>query len=517
MKKSNLIISFFAIFLLFISALIFSTTNYINDNFANQNIDEMIFYLQNGANGASKEVFISAIKTSLIPLLLLFSFLSMPIMRIKKRTNIIEVKIRSRKIKMHIFPVKVFYKFRLIYALIFLLISLINCYFLLEIDNYIKRIMDNSTLMDDNYVSGTDISLKFPKEKRNLIILYCESLENSLINKEKGGGWEYSVIPELESVASKNINFSNTDKIGGAYPVTGTGWTVGGLVATTSGIPLNIPINGNEYTSSGHFLSGAYTLGDVLKKEGYNLEFMVGSDANFGGRKNFYSKHGNYKIFDLNTAIKEGKMLENENVWWGYDDTHLFNWAKEEISSLASSEKPFSFSFLTANTHFPDGYLESDAEKNFNSQYENVYSYSSKQIDEFVTWLKEQKYYKNTTLVIIGDHLSMQPKDFFPLHNYKGYNRTIYNAFINSAVVPTNSKNRTFTSLDMYPTMLASIGVEIEGNRLGLGTNLFSERKTLVEKLGLSYVDNELAKKSNFYNKYILKDDYLNLLKKANQ
>ena len=52
--------------------------------------------------------------------------------------------------------------------------------------------------------------------------------------------------------------------------------------------------------------------------------------------------------------------------------------------------------------------------------------------------------------------------------------------------------------------MLASIGVEIEGNRLGLGVNLFSEEKTNFEKYGTEYVNGELKKNSNFYNYYIL-------------
>lgn len=38
--------------------------------------------------------------------------------------------------------------------------------------------------------------------------------------------------------------------------------------------------------------------------------------------------------------------------------------------------------------------------------------------------------------------------------------------------------------MDLFPTMLASLGVQIEGNRLGLGTNLFSDKKTLMKELG---------------------------------
>lgn len=43
------------------------------------------------------------------------------------------------------------------------------------------------------------------------------------------------------------------------------------------------------------------------------------------------------------------------------------------------------------------------------------------------------------------------------------------------------------------------MGVDINGNKLGLGVNMFSEEKTLAEKYSFSYVDKELQKKSNFY------------------
>jgi phosphoglycerol transferase len=152
---------------------------------------------------------------------------------------------------------KFLYKYRLGYALLMLFLSIIVCYRLLGINEFYSRLTNYSTIIDDNYVSGTDISLIFPDEKRNLIILYLESAENTFMNKEAGGGWNYSVIPELENNALENTNFSNTDKIGGPLPIAGTGWTVGGLVATTSGIPLKIPVNGNNYTSSDKFLAGA--------------------------------------------------------------------------------------------------------------------------------------------------------------------------------------------------------------------------------------------------------------------
>ena len=61
--------------------------------------------------------------------------------------------------------------------------------------------------------------------------------------------------------------------------------------------------------------------------------------------------------------------------------------------------------------------------------------------------------------------------------------------------------------LDYFPTTLAALGAEIDGNRLGLGTNLFSYEQTLVERFGLSTVDDELEKKSRFMEKMEKQDE----------
>ena len=234
---------------------------------------------------------------------------------------------------------------------------------------------------------------------------------------------------------------------------------------------------------------------------------MMGSDGNFGGRTQYFTTNGNYKIFDVNYAIENNYMKEEDKVWWGFEDDKLFEWSKEEILNLAYQNNPFNYIMLTADTHFYDGFLSEKAELKHDSQYENVHNYSSKCVSEFIDWLKAQDFYDNTTIVIVGDHLGMQTS-FYVDRIDNNYVRTVFNTIINSALPDVNSKNRIFTTLDMYPTILASLGIEIEGNKLGLGTNLFSGEPTLAEKFGIDYLNSELRKNSEFYNNYILGEDY---------
>ena len=84
------------------------------------------------------------------------------------------------------------------------------------------------------------------------------------------------------------------------------------------------------------------------------------------------------------------------------------------------------------------------------------------------------------------------------------YTRTVYNCFINSAAVPLREKNRKFGTFDLFPTTLAALGVEIDGERLALGTNLFSSRETWTEQFGYEYLSEELQKQSDFYDAEML-------------
>lgn len=61
--------------------------------------------------------------------------------------------------------------------------------------------------------------------------------------------------------------------------------------------------------------------------------------------------------------------------------------------------------------------------------------------------------------------------------------------------------------MDIYPTIIESLGAQIDGHRLGLGTSLYSEQPTLIEVLGLEELNKQMSAKSDFYEKVILNGD----------
>mgnify|MGYP002538828124 CR=1 FL=1 len=363
-----------------------------------------------------------------------------------------------------------------------------------EIFDYLKYQFQESSFIEDNYVFPKKVKMTFPDKKRNLIYIYLESMESTYMDIKNGGGYEVNYIPQLTKIANNNISFSNTDAFGGAYTAGATGWTIGAMVAHSSGLPLKSPFSGNLlYNYYEQILPGAYTLGEILHDNGYNNYIMFGSDATFAGRDIYYKNHGQYKIYDYYTAIEDGVIDDDYFVFWGYEDEKLFSYAKRELKKISKNKEPFNFTLLTVDTHAMDGYTSDFCKNEYDNKYLNSIACSSYQVNNFISWIKKQDFYKDTTIVLVGDHLSMNNYSFnnLPAH----YNRTVYNAFINTNVKPINEKERIFSTMDFFPTTLASLGVYIDGDRLGLGTNLFSDKHTLLEEYNYSYVNTELNKK----------------------
>lgn len=184
----------------------------------------------------------------------------------------------------------------------------------------------------------------------------------------------------------------------------------------------------------------------------------------------------------------------------------MYDFARREVTNLANSGQPFNFTMLTVDTHFEDGYVcDLCQDEHPGNQYANVMSCASRQVVDFVNWLKAQPFYENTTIVIVGDHLTMDSD--FCQDVPEDYTRGVYNTIINAPIVPVNQKNRMATTMDMFPTTIAALGAQIEGDRLGLGTNLFSAEPALAEKVGMDTLNKEIRKRSIFYEQIAGKEN----------
>ncbi len=472
--------------ILFALLLFFSASWYIK-HYGNTGFDSVLFTLFSNLGGVSKGLIISFCLESVLPMVLIGAVLIFLVYGLNiKKAWFKKVKFWHKAV------------LSLMLAVLFFILAGTK----VNVFGYIQKIALQTTLYEDYFVEPSCDIVRFPEKKRNLIYIFLESMETTYMSQEEGGARPKNVIPELTKLAVENVSFSDSETLGGFLTPSGTGWTVAGMVAQTSGVPLKGSagvLENNEYGKD-NFLPGVTSLSDILHENGYQQALIVGSDASYANRDVYFKQHKTDRIYDYFSAQEEGVIDKGYYVWWGMEDEYLFDYAKDKIRELSKGKEPFACTLLTADTHFPEGFKCEQCEDKFSEQYDNVLSCASRQVADFIRWLKQQSFYDNTTIVICGDHLSMD-NQYVERNVQKDYQRKVYNCFINSAKESANYQNRIFTSLDIFPTTLAAMGCEIKGERLGLGTNLFSEKSTIAEEIGYEEFDHKLLYSSNYYIK----------------
>ena len=336
-----------------------------------------------------------------------------------------------------------------------------------------------------------------PAEKPNVIWLVLESMETTYASREEGGIQDANYMPNLTRLAKENISFSNTEKLGGLHTTNNTNWTMAALFAGTSGLPFGFPVDQNSMNKYTEFAPDIAAMGDILKRDGYVNEFLCGSDAAYGGRALYFRDHGAYEIYDLFRARENGDIPKDYYVFWGFEDRHLFRIAKQELTRLYEAGQPFNLTMLTVDAHHLGGYTCEECGNEYPERTANVIACTDRQVGEFIEWCKTQPFWDSTVIVITGDHPRM---DTLLTEGVDYQDRTIYNCFLNARKAPEGgTENRTAVMMDLYPTMLGAMGYTIEGNRLGLGTDLFSGEKTLAEEMGYEELNEEVSKYSEYF------------------
>ena len=472
-KMAILLVTFF-------SVVVAAGIVWMMNEWGNVNIDEILYHLRAPKQGTDSAIIVGAVTSILVPTIIVTA--------------------------LAVFVTSVWKKKKQLYGYVIMggsvcaaIGSIAYAWNKLDIGTYIDNLSEYNSFIDDNYVYPSSVELKFPEQKRNLIYIFLESMETTYADRASGGAWDENLIPNLTQYALEYENFNgDSEVLNGGVVLNKTTYTMGGMYAESMGVPLIVPIDGNAMWCQDEFLPELDGIGDVLEEHGYQNTLLIGSHAMFGGRNLFYRDHGNYEIYDYYDALGDGKLPSKDyKVFWGYEDDKLFDFAKEFILEDAASGQPFNMTLLTVDTHYEDGYFCQDCvSRHPDNPYEDVYNCSDQKIAEFISWVQQQDFYGNTTIVLAGDHLTMDSDFCKNLDPVDKANRRVYTAVINGAATPENDVMREFSTLDLFPTTLAAMGVEIEGDRLGLGTNLYSSQPTLLELYGKDEMNTAFNQKS---------------------
>jgi hypothetical protein len=477
----------FQIIFMFLSMQFIMLIFYIDCLFPTLNIDQVLFTLTMPLTGTAKIIMLtSVIMLFLIP----FTFSAFNFALLKTNTSFV---LHTKNTKRAFFPIA--FEHKLLSVGIFLLVFLSFFNFKFELFKYIKKELRGDThFYEKNYINPKTLTFKFPEKKKNLIFIYLESTEAEISCCAKQGT---NLIPELAELAKNNLSFSHSDDIGGQMQITGTGHSIASICNTHVGLPLIVNVGDRFYKNSDYFFNGAYGLGNILtERGGYNCLFVIGSETDYGGLYKLLNQH-NFEVKDINYYKKIKKVPENYCVWWGIEDIKMVEVAKEELTNISMQDKPFAFSVFFEDTHFPSGYVDEECENKYPKQIHNVFANMSRRINNFVNWIKEQPFYEDTVIIILGDHLYMGDD----LYDDKRPNskRHAYNVFINTGKSGEHSKNRDFCTFDYFPTIIDCLDIKYDAEGLGLGRSLLTGKPTLLEQLGKEKLEDEIGGKSHFY------------------
>ncbi len=339
-----------------------------------------------------------------------------------------------------------------------------------------------SDLFEKEYIDPKDIDYTFADNKRNLIVIYLESMEEDYAHLPKTNK---NLIPHISKYMQKELSFK------GFHQIRYQDYTIAGMVESMCAIPYKK----STFDVHQSFLDNAVCFPQILHQNGYKTYFMKGASIKFAKTILFIRAHG-FESIQGKTELEEEYQIplkENTGAFSGYRDSTLYEMAKIKLSQIKKDE-PFMFAMITLDTHGPDIYLDAQCKKGNNFR-EDVIMCADQMLSAFLDWIKEQDFYPNTTVVVLGDHPETAKNTLYP--NLK--NRKIVQFILNPAPNLQTHFHKAYTTLDIAPTILEAVGIKPKDGKFGLGRSLLASAPTLFEKMGLS-LETELLKSSKVYD-----------------
>jgi phosphoglycerol transferase len=358
--------------------------------------------------------------------------------------------------------------------------------------NFAKKRFHSTSAHDfykSHYINPNNIV--FTKlHPKSLVLIYVEGFETTYSDAAL---FQRNLLQRLTTFADSSISFNKFTQ------VSGTGWTIAGLVATQCGIPLkSVTVFGDNRQGEviNQFLSGAKCLSDILAENGYHNVYMKGASLHFGGVRQFLKTHHYTEIYGKEEWLEKG---ESENMsGWGLHDDALFAQAKIRLKTLIESGKLFNLTILTVDTHGIDGYLTHFCQQHGYHGFDGIVECTAHQLSDFLQYIKQEGWLNKISVVVIGDHLAMRNPVYEKLRLSPA--RYIFNLIL--AQPKIFKRTDEIVHFDLLPTILDSIGILYPGGRLGLGySGLRGKNLFALPSNRISNLENNIENDSVTYNR----------------
>lgn len=313
------------------------------------------------------------------------------------------------------------------------------------------------------------------ERRLNIFLVMVESLSADFLGTF---GNTDNLTPNLDRLAGESMLFTN-------LYATGTR-TTRGLEAVTLSIP---PTPGRSIVKRIGHETNLWSIGNVLKKKGYDVEFIYGGRGYFENMNTFFAGNG-YGIIDQSSTPDDEMGFTNA---WGMADDDLYRQAIKAADSAYNAEKPFFFHLMTTTNHRPYTYPDGRIDIPSGSGRPGAVKYTDWAIGELIEQARQKPWFEDTLFVFMADHTSGSAgKVALPVGRYH-----IPMLIYSPQNVTAQTVDTLSSQIDVAPTLLALLNMDYDSAFFGkdILTMQPQDERALIgnyQKLGL-YADNRLS------------------------
>jgi phosphoglycerol transferase MdoB-like AlkP superfamily enzyme len=328
----------------------------------------------------------------------------------------------------------------------------------------------------DDYPIARQVFADSTGEKHyNVILVIMESMSAAKMARH---GNLKNLTPFLDSISNRGYYFENIYTAGIH--------TFNGVFSTLFSFPA-IYLQ-NPMKESTMFRYNGF--GPTLRKNGYSTTYFTTHDGQFDNIEGFLRANDFEKIVTL-----ADYPPEKAKTTLGVPDDYMFEFSMPVIDKLASENRPFFVTFMTASDHGP--YYLPDYYKPRNKEIKDqMVEFADWSLRKLVTLASSKEWFSNTIFVFIADHGAPINAVYDIPMDYHHAPLIIYAPGIITEPVLFDCIGG---QIDVFPTVMGILNQSYVNNTLGI--NLLKESRPYI------FINHE--------DKFgVIDNDYLLILKK---
>lgn len=305
---------------------------------------------------------------------------------------------------------------------------------------------------------------------RNVIYIHLESFQQFLIDyKLNVNDKEYEVTPFLNSLYHSNETFAFSN----VFNQVKAGKTSDAETMIETGL---FGLNQGSFMVNYGGTNTQQAAPFILSKNGYNSSAVFhGNAGSFWNRNTAYKQWGYNYFFDASYFTKQNS---SNSFQYGLNDKYML---RDSIKYLERLQQPFYTKFITVSNHYPYttslsgddlGFPLAKTQDETINGYFATANYLDSSIKAFFDYLKESGLYKNSIIVLYGDHYGISNSrnpSLAPLldknsETWSSYDNTMLQRVPYMVVIPGMDKGRIIDTyggeIDMLPTLEHLLGID---------------------------------------------------------